>query len=80
MLLGFRLACLLNIFFAFLYSNIFAYKVIDLTYGDRVLGDNQLNGALDMGTSYSSHLKLIDLQNNLISDAPKVIDNNISLM
>ena len=37
-----------------------------LTYGDRVLRNNQLNGILDVGTTYSNQLQLIDLQNNSI--------------
>lgn len=32
----------------------------------RVLRNNQLNGTLDVGSSYSDQLKLIDLQNNFI--------------
>lgn len=36
--------------------------------GDRVLRNNQLNGTLDIGTSYSNELKLIDLQKNSISE------------
>ncbi|PON78715.1 Mitogen-activated protein kinase kinase kinase [Trema orientale] len=45
-----------------------------------VLRDNQLNGTLNIGTSYSSNLQLVDLQNNLISEAPRVIEDNISLI
>ena len=37
-----------------------------LTFGDRVLRNNQLNGTLDVGTTYSNQLQLIDLQNNSI--------------
>ncbi|KAF8019244.1 hypothetical protein BT93_G0043 [Corymbia citriodora subsp. variegata] len=33
-----------------------------------VLKNNQLNGTLDIGTSHSNQLKLIDLQNNFIDD------------
>lgn len=62
------------------YDTIIVHKVIDLTCCDRVLRDNQLNGTLNMGTNYSSHLQLVDLQNNIISEPPRVIGDNISLM
>ncbi|KAL5538547.1 hypothetical protein UlMin_046274 [Ulmus minor] len=45
-----------------------------------ILGDNQLNGTLNIGTSYSSELQLIDLQNNLISSPPEAMGDNISLI
>jgi hypothetical protein len=38
-----------------------------LTCGDRTLRNNKLNGTLDIGTSYSSNLQLVDLQNNSIT-------------
>ena len=37
-----------------------------LTFGDRVLWNNQLNGTLDVDTTYSNQLQLIDLQKNSI--------------
>ena len=44
----------------------------DLTCGDRLLKNNQLNGSLDIGTTYSTQLQLIDLQNNSISNYTEI--------
>jgi len=38
-----------------------------LTCGDRTLRNNNLSGTLDVGTSYSRKLQLVDLQNNSIT-------------
>ncbi|KAK1379281.1 hypothetical protein POM88_026025 [Heracleum sosnowskyi] len=47
-----------------------------------ILRHNQLNGTLDLGTSYSSYLKLVDLQSNSISEIKQRPrhDNNIVLV
>ncbi|KAF4403649.1 hypothetical protein G4B88_002502 [Cannabis sativa] len=45
-----------------------------------VLRENQLTGALNLGASYSSRLTLVDMQNNQISEAPRVIEGNITLI
>jgi hypothetical protein len=43
-------------------------KSFGRAFCDRVLRNNQLNGTLNIGTEDDSQLKLIDLQNNLITD------------
>ncbi|KAK1386295.1 putative leucine-rich repeat receptor-like protein kinase [Heracleum sosnowskyi] len=47
-----------------------------------ILRHNQLNGTLDLGTSYSSNLKLVDMQSNSISEIKQRPrhDNNIVLV
>lgn len=35
---------------------------------DRVLKNNNLSGTLDIGTSYSNNLQLIDLRQNFITE------------
>ncbi|KAL8116922.1 hypothetical protein AgCh_023197 [Apium graveolens] len=47
-----------------------------------ILRHNQLNGTLDLGTSYSSNLKLVDLQSNSISEIKQRPghDNNLVLV
>lgn len=35
---------------------------------DRVLKNNKLNGTLDIGTSFSNNLQLIDLRQNRITE------------
>ncbi|KAM7474428.1 hypothetical protein LguiB_021671 [Lonicera macranthoides] len=44
-----------------------------------VLRNNQLNGTLDIGSSFSSQLQKVDLQNNLISGFTQRAGNNIGL-
>ncbi|KAL1831870.1 hypothetical protein ACET3Z_001521 [Daucus carota] len=46
-----------------------------------ILRHNQLNGTLDLGSSYSSNLKLVDLQSNSIAEVkPKSGHDNIVLV
>ena len=56
------------------------YKAIVLTCYNRVLKKNQLNGSLDIGTTHSNRLKLIDLQSNLISHLEEKEAYNATLM
>lgn len=44
------------------------YNIYILTYDNRVLKDNNINGTLDVGSTYSNQLRLIDLENNLIDN------------
>ncbi|XP_059652111.1 leucine-rich repeat receptor protein kinase HPCA1-like isoform X3 [Cornus florida] len=45
-----------------------------------ILKNNQLNGTLDIGSSYSDHLQLIDLQYNYITAVTLRVENNIELI
>lgn len=57
------------------------YNIYILTYDNRVLKDNKINGTLDVGSTYSNQLRLIDLENNLI-DSFKQKDgvSNVNIM
>jgi hypothetical protein len=54
--------------------------VIVLTCFYRVLKRNQLNGSLVLGTTHSNKLKLIDLQDNFISELKGKEGYNAMLM
>ncbi|KAL7002110.1 hypothetical protein U1Q18_003263, partial [Sarracenia purpurea var. burkii] len=45
-----------------------------------VLSNNRFNGTLDVGTSYSNQLTLVDLQNNSISRFPHGTGSNVDLI
>ena len=62
------------------YHENYDYKAIVLTCNNRVLKKNQLNGPLDIGTTHSNRLKLIDLQSNLISRLEEKEAYNATLM
>ena len=56
----------------------------DLIYilicGGRKLGNNSLNGTLDIGTSNGKQLNFIDLQNNQISDYKEIPGLDLDVM
>ncbi|RVW44303.1 putative leucine-rich repeat receptor-like protein kinase [Vitis vinifera] len=50
------------------YHENYDHKLIALPCGDRKLRNNQITGTLEFGSAYNSHLRLVDLQKNYISE------------
>lgn len=46
----------------------------------RVLKSNTLNGTLEIGASYSSHLRRIDLESNLITEFKGNVEAVVEIM
>lgn len=62
------------------YHENYDHKLIALPCGDRKLRNNQITGTLEFGSAYRSHLRLVDLQKNYISEFKPGLEYGFKIM